>query len=125
MQIVDQGLLWRATPAGIPLNCSLIDHDGESKAGMGFRLRHDLQGCPIHEIAWSIPVEDDPIDPAADHVIYLICDLGRIGGVVADIHMVRFPEPEHHMGVNFGRITGIEQSVDVSLADVPGAEVTV
>jgi len=125
LQIVDQCLLWRAAAAGIPLNRSLINHDRESETGMRFSLRHDLQSSLIQKIPRPIPVEDHAIDAAADHVINLSFDLVWIGGVIANVHVARFTEPENHVGVDLCGRAGVEQGVDVDLAHVPGTKVAV
>lgn len=125
LQVAHQRLLRRAAGAGIPLDCPLIDHDRESEAGMSFGLRHDLERGLIDGITRTVPIENHAIDSAADHVIDLILDLRRTGRVVADIHMARLPEPENHVGIDFGCRTRIEQRVHIDLADVSGSQVAI
>lgn len=125
LQVIHQCLLRRATAAGIPLDRSLVDHDREGETGMGFGLCHDLQSGLIQSIARSIPVEDHAIDAPVDHVVNLALNFGGIGGVVADVHVVRLAEPEDHVGINFRSRTGVKQRVDINLAHIPGAEIAI
>ena len=93
LQLVDQGLLWRAPRTRIPLNRPLIDHDGEGETRMVFRFRHHQLRTLINRIVGAVPVNDHAIDAPADHVVNLPLDLSGIGGAVADIHVLRSAEP--------------------------------
>jgi hypothetical protein len=79
--------------AGVPLNGSGIDHDGESKARviLGFGL--DEFGAFVNGIIRPVPVNDDAIDSAAHHVINLSLDLRWIIRAVANIHVAGAAEP--------------------------------
>jgi hypothetical protein len=88
LQLTGQRLLRRAPGARIPLDRALIDHDRKSEAGMLFGLlHHELRGL-IHGITRPVPIDNHAIDATADHVVYLALDLVRIGGAVADIHVI-------------------------------------
>ena len=125
LQIIGKSLLRRTSAAGIPFDGSLVDHDGKSESGMGLGRCHNLQRRLIQGIARSIPIEDYAIDSAAHHVVNLICDFGGIGRVVTNVHVVRLPEPQFHVGEDLCRRAGIKQSVDVNLAHISRAEVAV
>lgn len=93
LKIVHQCLLWRTSLARIPLNRSLVDHDRKGEPGMRFRLRHDLKSGLIQRISRTIPVENYAVNSTAHHVIDLALHLVGVGGVVANVHMVRLSEP--------------------------------
>lgn len=66
----------------------MIHHDRECEARMRFRLSHDEFCCLIRRAVFSIPVDNDAVDSAADHVFDLVVDLRGIRRLVAHIHMV-------------------------------------
>lgn len=125
LQLADKRLLWRATGAGIPLDRALIHHDGESESGMSFGLGHHLESSLVGKAARPVPVDDDAIDAAADHIGDLAVYLRGIGRVVTHVHVVRAAEPYHHVSVDFGGRARIQQRVDVDFAHIPGGEVSV
>lgn len=89
--------------AGVPLDGSLVDHDGESKSRMTLRRRHHQLCCLVDGITGAVPVDDRTVDAAADHVADLILHLRRVRLTVSNIHVVRLAEPENHVGINLGR----------------------
>ncbi len=103
----------------------MVDHDRKCKAGMLLGLLHDQLCGLIHGITWPVPIDDHAVDTAAHHVVNLASDLIRVGRAVADVHMVRLPEPHHQMGVDLGARAGIKQRMDVDLADVSRAAVSI
>jgi len=88
-------------------------------------LRHDQLGCFVLRIVRAVPVKNYTVDSAADHVVNLILDLLWVAGTVADIHVIRIAEPKHHVGINLGGCSRIEQRVDVNLADVSRSPVAI
>ena len=88
---------------------------------MTFGFRHDQFGGLIDAVVLAIPIDDDAIDPAADHVGNLIMDLIGICRAVPDVHVVRSTEPQQEMSVNLGGRSRIEQGVDVDLAHIASA----
>ena len=78
LHLRDQGLLRRASRTRVRLNRALIDHHGKREAGMLFGLRHDQLSGVVDGIIRPVPVDDHPIDAAADHVRNLVVDLNRI-----------------------------------------------
>jgi hypothetical protein len=118
-------LLRRATGAGIPLDGSLINHDGEGKAGVRFGLLHHQLRCLVDVVAGAIPIDNDAINAAADHIVDLTRDLIGVGGAVAHVHMVRLAEPEEQMGVYLGGCAGVEQGVDIKLAHIARSAVAI
>ena len=60
---------------------------------MRFSFGHDEFCGLIDAVVRTIPIDDDAVDAAADHVRDLIVDLRRVGRTVADVHMVRATEP--------------------------------
>jgi len=76
---------------------------------MFFRFGHDQLCGLINAGVWAIPVDDDTVDTAADHVCNLTVNLGGVGGTVADIHVVRLSEPQHEMSVDLSIGAGIQQ----------------
>src|SRR5438270_6240402 len=92
---------------------------------MFFGFVHDKSSGLVNSVVGAVPVNDDAIDAAADHVRDLALDLGRIVGVVSDVHVVGSSKPQHHVGEDFGRSAGVEQRVDVHFADVVGAEISI
>jgi hypothetical protein len=125
LQIADQRLLRRTSRAGIPLDRSLIDHDGERKSGMSLGLRHHQLRRLINRVVLSEPIDNHAIDPAADHVIDLTLHLRRVRGTVADVHVIRSAEPQHQMGIDFRARSRIQQRMHVHLADVSRAAITI
>ena len=111
--------------AGVPLDGSLIDHDGESKSRMALGRRHHQLGCLVDGIAGAIPVNDRTVDAAADHVVDLTLYLRRVRLTVADVHVVRPAEPKNHVSVNLGRGARIKQSVNVNFAYISGASIVI
>jgi hypothetical protein len=79
----------------------------------------------VGAVVWSIPVDYDAIDPAADHICNLAMNLRGIGGVVTDVHVVRASEPQHQMCVDLGRSAGIQQGVHIDLAGVSGRGIAI
>jgi hypothetical protein len=92
---------------------------------MLFRLRHDELRGLIDGVVGSVPVDDDSIDSPADHVINLGVNLRRIGGAVADIHVIRLSEPQKQVGVDLGCSSGVEQGMNVDLADISRTQIAV
>ena len=125
LQLTDQRLLRRAAGTGVPLDCALVDHDGESEAGMSFGLGHYEFCGLIDAVVRTVPIDDDAIDSAANHVRDLIVNLRRVRGAVADVHVVRFPEPQEQVSVDLGGCAGIKQRVDIYFADVAGSGVAI
>jgi len=125
LQLRDQSFLRRTSRARVPLDRSLIDHDRKREAGMAFRRRHHQLCGLINRIARPIPIDDHSINPAADHVVDLALDLGRVRGTVSHVHMVRFAEPKHQVRVNLGGRAGIKQRIHINLADIARAQVAV
>jgi hypothetical protein len=125
LQIAFQRLLRRTTRAGIPLNRSLIDHDRKSKTRMALCLRHHQLRCLVHRIPRPIPIDDHPVDAAADHVINLTLHLSWVRGAVANIHVPWPTKPEHQMGIDLRSGSRIEQRVNIHLADAPRASIAV
>lgn len=72
----------------------------------------------IDAVVRAIPIDDDAIDSAADHVRDLIVDLACVGGTVAHIHVVRSSEPQKQVRINLCARARIQQRVHVYLADV-------
>ncbi len=93
LKLTDQRLLRRAAETGIPFDGPLIDHDGEGETRVVLSLGHDELRSLIHCIVWPIPVDDDAVNAAADHVGNLALDLCGVSGPVSDIHVVRLTEP--------------------------------
>jgi hypothetical protein len=120
-----QCLLRSATGAGVVFDRSSIHHDGESKSGVGFGLFHYLKGSEITGRSLPIPVNDDAINAAADHVLNLPRDLLGTGGVVSDIHMTGSTKPAHEVRINLCMISGIQQRVNIQFAEVAGGDVAV
>jgi hypothetical protein len=121
LQLADQGLLRRASGTGVPFDGTLIDHDCESEPWMVFGLGHDQFCGRINRIVGAVPVDDDTIDTAADHVSNLAFHLCRVGGTVADIHVVRSAKPQKHVRVNFDGTPSRQQGMDIDFAYIRGA----
>lgn len=125
LQLTDECLLRRAAGARIPLERALVNHDCERETGMLFSLCHHQLGGLIDGIAGPVPVDDDAVNSAADHVLDLIVNLRGIVGVVADVHVVGFSKPQKQVCVDLGRGAGIEQRVNINLADIGCAQISV
>ena len=78
LQLLNQSLLRRTTGARIPLNRPLVDHDCEGESGMSLRLGHHQLGRMVNTVVGSIPINDDALNTAADHVGNLPMHLGGI-----------------------------------------------
>jgi hypothetical protein len=92
---------------------------------MQFSLVHHEFRCLIDGVVASIPDHDNSVDASADHVRDLPLHLCRISGVVTDVHVFGLSEPEHQVGKNFGLGCRIEQRMNVQLADVGCALVSI
>ena len=125
LQLADQSLLRRTARAGIPLDRALVDHEGEGEAGMFFGFRHDELCGLIDAVVRAIPIDDHAIDSAADHVCNLPLDLRWVGGAIAHVHMVRTSEPKQQVSVDLRARTGIEQGMDIHLANTSGAGIAI
>lgn len=125
LQQTHQRLLRSASRARVPLNRSLIDHNRKREPRMRFRFRHHQPRSLINRIIRPVPINDDAINAAADHIRNLAVNLRRIVRVVANAHVVRPPEPQHHVSVDFRRSSRIQQRVHVDLAYVSRAAVAV
>lgn len=62
LELIDQGILRRATRTRVPFDRSLINHDGKGEPGMGLRLSHDQFCGGIDTVVWAVPIDDDAID---------------------------------------------------------------
>jgi hypothetical protein len=109
----------------MPLNRALIDHDGHGEAGMLLRLGNDEGGSLIADVALSVPIDDDSVNAAADHVVNLPGYLLGIGGTVADIHVIRAPKPQYEVGVDGSGGVGVQQGMNVDLTDIAGAKIAI
>ena len=69
---------------------SAILHDGElelASMGLGFLLYQHRRG--IHPgVRWPIPIDDCALNTATDHILHLPMHLGRVIGMVPNIHVV-------------------------------------
>jgi len=79
----------------------------------------------IDRIIWSVPVNDEAINASADHVFDLPFHLRRIGRTVAYIHVMPGAEPGLHMHVYLGRSSGIQQRMDINLANISCTPISV
>ncbi len=118
LQLIDQRGLRRTSGTRVPLNCSLIDHDGECETRVGFSFSHHEFRRVVDAVVWAIPVDDDSVDSSTNHVIDLTVNLRRIAGVVAHIHMIGTAEPQQEMSEHFAVGAGVEQRVDVDFAHI-------
>ena len=92
-------------PAAI-IERSGIFHQRERKSRMRLRLVHDFLGGLIVvgvfalSVAAPIPIDDDTVQAATDHVIHLFPDLKQIIGDIPDINVVAESKPGHQMRVD-------------------------
>ena len=115
----------RTPGTGIPLNRALIDHNRERETRMRLCLRHDDLCGLVNTVVRTVPIDHDAIDTTADHVDNLAMNLLRIGRTVAHVHMVRSTEPEHEVCIHLGGRARVQQRVDVDLADIAGARISI
>lgn len=125
LQLVDQRLLRRAAGARVPLDRSLVDHNGEGEAGMSFGFCHYQFRGLVDAIVRTIPIDDDAVDSAADHIGDLFVNLTGVRGTVTDIHVIRSSEPQQKVGINFRGRARIKQRMHVYFADVASPGITV
>src|SRR5258708_35720674 len=107
------------------MNRSGIDQDCESKSRMFFCFIHHRLGGLVDEIIGTVPVDNDAVNAAADHIGDLALHLGGIGGAVADVHVTAIAKPKHQMSEDFCSGAGVEHGVDVHFAHVVSAQVPV
>jgi hypothetical protein len=125
LQELNQRLLYAASGAHVLLDRTLVHHNGHIETGMGFGFGHHDLGGLIDRAARAIPINNHAIDAASDHVCDLLLDLRRIRRVVADVHVIGTAEPEHQVGEYLGIGPGVEQGMDVELADIALSQVAV
>ena len=125
LQLANQRLLWRATGAGIPLDRTLVDHDREGETRVSLRFGHDELCGLVDIVVRTIPINDDAIDSAADHVRDLIVNLPRVGRAVADVHVVRTSEPHEQVSIDLCVRARIEQRVHIHFAYVAGSRIAI
>lgn len=125
MNLRNQCLLRIATAAWTERDRALVHHNCESETRMLFGFRHHQLRGLVRVILIAVPVDNDSINTAADHVRDLRVNLRRIVRAVTDIDVNRVSPPGHKVGDDLGIVSGIEQAVDVYLADVAGPDVAV
>jgi hypothetical protein len=125
LQLAHQGFLRSASSTGIPLDRALINHDREGEAGMSLRFRHDEFCCVIFAVIRPVPVNDDAVNSATDHVGDLLVNLTSIRGVVADTHVVRSSEPDHQVRIDLAGRARIEQRVHIHFAHIASAGIAI
>jgi len=86
---------------------------------------HDELRGLVDGVTGAVPIDDHASDAAADHVRNLALDLRGIGRAIADIDVVTLAKPEHQVGVNLGRRSGIKQSVNIVLTDISSPQVAI
>jgi hypothetical protein len=96
----------------------LVDHDGEGETRVQLSFCHDKFRGLIDVVVRAIPIDDNAIDSAADHVRDLIVDLACVGGTVAYVYVIRSSEPQKQVRINLCACSRIQQRVHVYLADV-------
>lgn len=67
---------------------------------MSFRFGHDQLCGLINTVVRTVPIDHDAVNAPADHVDDLIVNLCRIGRTVADVHVIRSPEPQEQMSID-------------------------
>ena len=125
VQVVEKRLFVIATGAAAELQRALVDHDGEGEAGMLLDLLHDFERSDVGRVAGAVPVNDEAVDAAADHVLDLFVDLGFVPGDVADLHVAMIAEPGHEVSDDLSGRAGIEQRADIKLADIGGGHIAI
>jgi hypothetical protein len=125
LQLLDQCLLRRASRTRIPLDRTLVHHDGESKARMIFRLSHNQSSGLIDSVIRTVPINDHSVDPSADHVLDLAFDLCGVGRTIPNIHVIGLSEPKKQVRVHFRRRARIEKSVDINVTYIPRPNISV
>ncbi len=125
LQVGHKRLLRRTPGARIPLDRSLIDHDRECEPRMAFCRRHYQLCGLIDGISRPVPVDNHAVNSAAHHIVNLALHLRRIGLAIADVHVVRLPEPQNHVRINFSRRARIKQGVNINLADISRASIVI
>jgi hypothetical protein len=126
LHLFDKRLLRSTSGTGTQLDGAFIHHDGKSEAGMLLDFRHYRQRGLIGEsVAKSVPVNDHTVDAAVDHVRDLTMDLRWILRAVTDAHMARIAKPGHQMRVYLGIRTGIQKRMNIQLAGIAGAHISI
>ena len=92
---------------------------------MSFCFRHHQFRGLINAVVRTVPVDNYAINSPTDHIGDLPMDLFRVGGAVADVHVVRAAEPQHQMGVYFRAGAGVEQVVNVEFTHIAHASISV
>jgi len=92
---------------------------------MLFRFCHHQFRRLVGIILIAVPVDDDAVDAAADHVGDLGVNLRGIVRAVTDIDVDRIAPPGHKVGNHLGVVSGIEQAVEVDFADIACADIAV
>ena len=125
LELLNQSLLRRTSAARTRLDCTLINNDRDAETGMALGLFYDkLRGLVTGGVG-AVPVNHDAVNAAAGHILNLAFDLVAVGRTVSDVHVLGVAEPQHQMGVDLGSRAGIQQRMDIQLADVARAEVAV
>ena len=80
---------------------------------------HEQRSRVFHEcLRGSVPICDNAIYAATDHVGHLCVHLSSGAGVVADANVIGFAEPAKPMRENFGRGSAVEQLGNRLLTDI-------
>ena len=80
---------------------------------MQFRFFHNQERSFITRGSLAIPVDNDPINAPADHVLNLPRNLVGIGGAVSHIHVIGATKPRHEVRINFGLRPRIQKRMDI------------
>ncbi len=101
-----------------PECCSASCSSARRRGILMIALRHVRAFDPV-------PIHDDAIDAAADHVLNLPVYLARIGRIVADIDVRGVAPPRLYVNVNLCVCAGIEQIAQWQLAHRPRSRIAI
>ena len=93
---------------------------------MLFRFgHHSKRGCIREGVPRPVPVNDDAINSATDHVPDLTMNLRWILRVVAHAHVARITKPRHEVRIDLCAVARVQQRVHIHFADVGRPQVPV
>ena len=86
---------------------------------------HHANRSSVCVVCGTVPINDQSIDAAADHVHDLAVNLSLVPGNVADLHVTVIAEPRHEVGNDLRARARIQKCMNILLADICSGRISV